>query len=69
MKMKNFTIYAKSDLLMIMKKKRGHGHFTGRYRGAAHSKCNIDNKISKNISFVSHNGSTYDYHFIIKELA
>ena len=52
-----------------MKKKRGHGHFTGRYRGAAHSKCNIDNKISKNISFVSHNGSTYDYHFIIKELA
>ena len=26
-------------------------------------------KISKNIPVVFHNGSTYDYHFIIKELA
>ena len=26
-------------------------------------------KISKNISIVFHNGSTYDYHFLIKELA
>ena len=26
-------------------------------------------KISKNIPVVFHNGSTYDYHFIIKEIA
>ena len=39
-------------------KVRDHCHFTGKYRGAAHD-----------IRVVFHNGSTYDYHFIIKELA
>ena len=38
-------------------KVRDHCHYTGKCRGAAH-----------NISVVFHNGSTYDYHFIIKEL-
>ena len=28
-----------------------------------------DNKISKGIPVVCHNGSTYDYHFIVKKLA
>ena len=49
-------------------KVRDHCHVTGKYRGAAHNKCNINHKISKNIPVVFHNGSTYDYHFIIKEL-
>ena len=31
---------------------KDHCHYTGKYRGAAHE--------------VFHNGSTYDYHFIIK---
>ena len=43
-------------------------HFTGKYRGAAHV-CNLRYKIPKNIPVIFHNGSTYDYHFIIKELA
>ena len=43
-------------------------HFTGKYRGAAHNKCDMNYKISKNIPVVFHNSSTYDYHFIIKEL-
>ena len=51
------------------KKVRDHCHFTGKYRGAAHNNCNMNYKISKNIPVVFHNGSTYDYHFIIKELA
>ena len=46
-----------------------HCHFTGKYRGAAHNTCNLRYKISKNIPVIFHNGSTYDYHFIIKELA
>ena len=50
------------------KKERDHCHFTGKYRGAAHKKCNMNHKISRNIPAVCHNGSTYDYHFIIKEL-
>ena len=50
-------------------KVRDHRHFTGKYRGAAHNTCNLRYKIPKNIPVIFHNGSTYDYHFIIKELA
>ena len=39
------------------------------YKGAAHDICNLRYKIPKEIPVVFHNGSTYDYHFIIKELA
>ena len=59
----------KKDLLIIIKKLRDHCHFTGKYRGAAHSKCNMNHKISRNTPVVFHNGCTYDYHFIIKELS
>ena len=31
--------------------------------------CNLRYRTSKEIPIVFHNGSTYDYHFIIKELA
>ena len=50
-------------------KVKDHCHFTGKYRGAAHDICNLRHKIPKEILVVFHNGSTYDYHFIIKELA
>ena len=50
-------------------KVRDHCHYTGKYRGAAHDICNLRYKIPKEIPVVFHNGSTYDYHFIIKELA
>ena len=49
-------------------KVRDHCHYTGKYRGAAHNICNLRYKIPKEIQIVFHNGSTYDYHFIIKEL-
>ena len=49
-------------------KVRAHCHYTGKYRGAAHNMCNLRYKIPKEIPVVFHNGSTYDYHFIIKEL-
>ena len=49
-------------------KVRDHCHYTGKYRGAAHNICNLRYKISKEIPVVFHNSSTYDYHFIIKEL-
>ena len=52
-----------------MQKVRDHCHYTGKYRGAAHSICNLRYHASKEIPVVFHNGSTYDYHFIIKELA
>ena len=49
-------------------KVRDQCHYTGKYRGAAHNICNLRYKISKEIPILFHNGSTYDYHFIIKEL-
>ena len=52
-----------------MQKVRDHCHYTGKYRRAAHSICNLNYKIPKEIPVVFHNGSTYDYHFIIKQLA
>ena len=38
-------------------------------RETTHSICNLRYKIPKEIPVVFHNGSTYDYHFLIKELA
>ena len=49
-------------------KVRDHCHNTGKYRGAAHHICNLRYKVPKEIPKVFHNGSTYDYQFIIKEL-
>ena len=50
-------------------KVKDHCHYTGKYRGADHNICNLRYKIPKEIPVVFHNGSTYDYHLIIKELA
>ena len=50
-------------------KVRYHCHYTGKFRGAAHNICNLRYKVPKKIPIVFHNGSTYDYHFIIKQLA
>ena len=58
--------FDKSD--KIHHKVRDHCHYTGKYRGAAHNICNLRYKVPKEIPVVFHNGSTYDYHFIIKEL-
>ena len=50
----------------LYKKVRDHCHLQ---EGAAHSICNLRYKVSQEISVKIHNGSKYDYHFIIKELA
>ena len=52
-----------------MRKVRHHYHYTGKYRDAAHSKCNLNYKIVKEIPVLFHNGYVYDYYFIIKYLA
>ena len=53
----------------IYQKVRGHCHYTGKLRGAAHSICNLRYKVPQEFLVKIHNGSKYDYHFIIKELA
>ena len=66
---KEFCMNENKKEFKRMQKVRDHCHYTGKYRGAAHSICNLRYKIPKEIPVVFHNGSTYDYHFIIKQLA
>ena len=46
------------------RKVKDHCHYTGKFRGAAHSKCNLNYKVPKDILIIIHNAS-YDTHFII----
>ena len=76
---KEIKSYEKQEVCYIYKKEfcgdknkkkvRDHCHYTGKFRGAAHSVCNLRYKVPKEISIIFHNGSTYDYHFVIKKLA
>ena len=49
-------------------KVRDHCHYTGLYRGPAHSLCNLRYKIPSYIPVVFHNLSGYDIHLFIREL-
>ena len=48
---------------------RDHCHYTGKFKGTAHSIWNLRYKTPKEIPIIFHNGTTYDYHFIINKLA
>ena len=74
-------LYRKQKVFYICKKwfstdddnKKYHGvrdqsYYTEKYREAADDICNLRYKIPKEILVVFHNGSTYDYHFILKDL-
>ena len=62
-------IFKTSDDNKKYHKVKDHCNYTGKYTGAAHDICNLRYKTPKEIPLVFHNGSTYDYNFIIKELA
>ena len=78
---KKYRMHNKQNVCYICKKRfstddgkkhfkvKDRCHYTRKYRGAAHDICNLKYKIPKEIPVVFHNGSTYGYHFIIKELA
>ena len=51
------------------RKVRDHCHYTGKYRGAAHSSCNLRYRIPDYIPVVFHTLAVYDAHLFIKELA
>ena len=50
-------------------KVRNHCHYTGKYRGEAHSICILKFNVPNETPVIFHNSSNYGYHFIIKELA
>ena len=49
-------------------KVRDHCHVTGKYRGAAHTICNLNFKLTDKIPVVFHNLKGYDSHFIMQEI-
>src|SRR5436190_11816271 len=50
------------------KKVRDHDHKTGRFRGAAHSICNLQYQTSNKIPVIFHGLKNYDAHLIVQEL-
>ena len=51
------------------RKVRDHCHYTGEYRGASHSSCNLQYKVPSYIPVIFHNLSRYDAHLFIRELS
>ena len=49
-------------------KDRDHCHFTGKYRGPAHNKCNLQFRKPKFTPVFFHNLSGYDSHLFIKNI-
>ena len=72
--MQKYVIFAEEKSKTFAKDKnyqkvRVYCHYTGKQRGAAHSICNLTFSVSNEIPAVFCNDSSYNYHFIIKELA
>ena len=74
MKTEKSVIFVKKNLKNFKDKKfedkkyrKVRDHYTGEYRGAAHSICNLKYSVGKYIPIVFHNGFNSEYHFIIKE--
>ena len=51
-----------------MKKVRDHDHLTGKYRGAAHSHCNIQMRKMYKIPVFFHNFRGYDCHLVVQSV-
>ena len=51
-----------------MDKVRDHCHVTGKFRGAAHNKCNINLRLPRKLPIIFHNLQGYDGHIIFKGL-
>ena len=48
------------------RKVRDHDHYTGKFRGAAHSICNLRYSTQKDIPVFFHNGTNYEFNLIIQ---
>lgn len=49
-------------------KNRDHSHMSGQYLGAACTACNLRRRRPKRLKIFIHNGSRYDFHFLVKSL-
>ena len=67
-------IYNNSQISWICKeelktyKVKDYCHVTGKFRGAAHNKCNLKLRIRRKLPIIFHNLQGYEGHIIFKEL-
>ena len=64
-----FNTNKESKYYHNFKKVRDHCHYTGKYRGAAHYLYNSRYQEQRDIPIAVQNGSKYDFHLLIKDLA
>jgi len=48
---------------------RDHDHLTGQYLGASCQSCNLKRTFQRHVPIFLHNGSKFDFHFIVRALA
>ena len=56
------------EKLIDDEKVRDHCHITGKFRGAAHCRCNINLQLTKKVPAISHSLRGYDSHSIFYKL-
>ena len=66
---KVFVTNEKHPKYSKLKKVMDHDHYTGKYRGAAHSICNLRYRTQTDIPVVIHNGSNYDFKLLMRHFA
>ena len=66
--MKKMGLIKNKRHVIYKTKVKDNCHYTGKFRGAAHSKYNLNYKVHKDIPIIVHNAS-YDTNFIINQLA
>ena len=65
---KNATVCYTCGLKLRNDRVRDHCHLTGKYRGAAHEKCNLRMRTPKFVPVLFHNLEGYDSHLFVKSL-
>ena len=59
----------KNAKVIDYQKVKYHCYYTGKYKGTANNISNLTFKVLNKIHVAFHNGSSYDYYFIVKGLA
>jgi hypothetical protein len=55
-----------NDSDVTKRKNRDHDHYNGKFMGASCTMCNLKRRRNKTLPIFLHNGSKYDFHFIIR---
>lgn len=65
----NVCFICEKPFALSEQRHRDHCHFTGKFRGVAHARCNLNFQETRTIPVIMHNLSGYDSHLFIKQLA